>query len=411
MYKQVNKTEVASTNSEDMGGEAVVAGQPLVGLYLVGWGIALLICGLSGAVNLPGYAHHSHCSLGPGPGISAVIVPAGSLVLYLLLKSLMVRCATRNLDSNVQLSEGTQATDLELLDNPVIPERSSLHSVITPSSQIEDAEHPPSTQLKAFLIVLFFYIALWISAAFSTIKPFSILYEELIFSCLYSFFVVNLGVFVIFFHCFARNDVRSVWFSLKPCCRSRNVSDSKPEPLPVVSSTDSVDSSSGVKSAAVNMNPVPKPANNMAASNFNFVVLHRQQYCAGRSIPVGNDADVFYNPHQSGVARKFFKKQRRKKNNLGTRRCGDGRGSPVPQGFFTSGSKVNNTNFHVEFPADRMSSNPNILRSNEIPIERLVIGAEVPEPLLNNGSNLRPGYSTEDQVDTYIIFNIPLVEC
>lgn len=408
MYKRINKTETVSSGSEDLG-EPVVVGQPLVGLYLVGWGIALLICGLSGAVNLPGYAGAKHCSLGPGPGVSAILVPAGSLILYLLLKSLMVRCAALSLDSNAQLSEGTQATDLELLDNPVPLERTSMHSAATPSSQVEDMEHPPVAQLKAFIIVLLFFVLIWVSAALATLHPLNIRYEETIFSICYAFLIIVLGMFVIFFYCFARNDVRAGWFSVKPCCRSRNVSDSRPAPPPVVSSSDSLDSSSGLKSAATGLNsavpPPPPPNKSSGNTSVNLIALHRRQYRSNNSIMSGNELEAFYNPHQSGVARKFFKKQRRKHNNLGTRRCGDGGGSPVSSAIFISGAKVNNTNIHVEFPAERRSSNPNMLHS-DMPLERLVIGAEVPEPILNNDGSLRPGYSTEDQVLYFEIFKI-----
>uniref|UniRef100_A0A1B6IDD4 Uncharacterized protein n=1 Tax=Homalodisca liturata TaxID=320908 RepID=A0A1B6IDD4_9HEMI len=126
----------------------------------------------------------------------------------------------------------------------------------------------------------------------------------------------------------------------------------------------------------------------------NLVLLHRRQYHSNNLVNSGNEAEVFYNPHQSGVARKFFKKQRRKQNNLGTRRSGDGGGSPSP---FIGGAKVNNTNFHVEFPEEHPSSNPNILHG-EAPLERLVIGAEGSQPILNNDGSFRLGYSTEDQV-------------
>uniref|UniRef100_A0A1B6D4N5 Ig-like domain-containing protein n=2 Tax=Clastoptera arizonana TaxID=38151 RepID=A0A1B6D4N5_9HEMI len=400
MYKRINKTETVSTGSEDL--EPVVIGQPLVGLYLVGWGIAMLICGLSGAVNLPGYAGATHCSLGPGPGVSAILVPAGALILYLLLRFMMVRCAALSLDSNAQLSEGTQATDLELLDNPVPIERSSIRSAATPSSQVEDMEHPPVAQLKAFIIVLILFILIWIFGALATLQPLRIPYEETVFSICYAFLIIMLGIFIILFYCFARSDVRADWFSMKPCCRSRNVCDSRPAPPPVVSSSDSLDSSTALKSAATGLNSTAPPPNKSSVStSVNLIALHRRQYRSNNSIISGNEVEAFYNPHQSGVARKFFKKQRRKHNNLGTRRCGDGGGSPVSSAVFISSAKVNNTNIHIEYPSERRSSNPNMLHS-DMPLERLVIGAEVPEPILNNDGSLRPGYSTEDQVTSVV---------
>lgn len=396
MYKSMKKAETVTAGSEELSGEVVVVGQPLVGLYLVGWGISALICGLSGAVNLPHYAGSCHCSLGPGPGVTALIVPSTVLILYFLWRALMVRCVTLS-ESRAQLSEGTQATDLELMETTVPLERSSLHSVATPPSQVEDPEHSPIAQLKAALIVLTLFVLMWVSAALIVMKRFNIPYEETIFSFIYAFFIIALGVFVVFFHCFARNDVRTGWFSVKPFFRSRNVSDSRAAPPPVVSSSDSLNSSSGLKLAAVTLNSSPQGVTkNASPGTMNLVLIHRRQYHANNLTHSGNEAELFYNPHQSGVARKFFKKQRRKQNNLGTRRSGDGGGSPSP---YIGGAKVNNTNFHVEFPEERPSKNPNILHG-EAPLERLVIGAEGSQPVLNNDGSFRLGYSTEDQVNT-----------
>lgn len=66
--------------------------------------------------------------------------------------------------------------------------------------------------------------------------------------------------------------------------------------------------------------------------NTNLLVLHRQQYRSNNSVTTYNTdsasmcVEMFYNPHQSGVARKFFKRQRRnlKHSTLGPRKQGDG---------------------------------------------------------------------------------------
>ncbi|RZF33859.1 hypothetical protein LSTR_LSTR009883 [Laodelphax striatellus] len=405
LYKRVCKREpVGGDTSGVVGveGEEVVVGQPLVGVYLVGWGIALLVCGLSGAVNLRGYAATSHCSLGPGPGVSALLFPAACLLLYLLLTSVMVRCAALSLDSNAQLSEGTQATDLELLDNDLRqpPHAGSVRSVATPSSQLEDPEHSPACQLKAFLIVLILFLSVWTSSALATLTPFHLPYEETLFSVLYAVLVIMLGMFVVFFHCFAREDVRLAWFTLKPCCRSRNVTDSRPAPPPLVSSSDSLNSSSGRKSAATGLNSTLPIA--AAPRPVDLMLMHRRHYRPDNI--ACNEVDVFYNPHQIGVARKFFKKQRRKQNNLiaGRRSGGDGASSPVPAGLLGGGSaKVNNTNLHVE-PPERRSSNPNLLSASDA-IAAAATANSLP-PItsrfnLNNNGSIR---STEDQLTSVV---------
>lgn len=127
--------------------------KPLLGLYLAGWGIAMIICGISGAVHMREYASYSHCFLTSSASLAAVFVPAAILLVYLTVLHMLIRCTIRNVDLNGQLSEGTQATenvDLELLEpnpNPGL-DRVSLHSSQTVSSEVEDQEH---SQVRSIL--------------------------------------------------------------------------------------------------------------------------------------------------------------------------------------------------------------------------------------------------------------------
>lgn len=491
MYKRLTKSDSLDSAPEDeLPPDQPVAQKPLLGLYLVGWGIALIVCGISGAVNMTEYAGYSHCFLMPGPALSAVFVPMGVLVLFLLVFFLLIYCGIQNLDTNGQLSEGTQATenvDLDLLDsnvaNTAMAEHTSLHSASTPtaSSDVEDMEHSPLSQLKAHIIVLFLYLLMWTSAAFATSKPLQnyLAYEEIIFSILYGLLASCLGMFVSFFYCVARSDVRAQWHLMEcwcrrrrgRCCRTRSISDTNPVlPTPQmlapitnvglhagnqgqpVSSSNSINSSahtakshnSSVAKAAVELNSTAKCdfESGGKISNVNLVVLHRQQYRSNNSVTTfteasgASGAEMFYNPHQSTVARKFFRKQRRhmKHNNLGARRRGDGGGgtsdggsntraesavflssdmenasSNMTTSIYAQGSKVNNTNIHIEHSRhssrhkDSKPQNPNILTdsggdeggvdSHRLPLERLVIGAEessTSAPLNNDGTPRGP---------------------
>ncbi|PSN36044.1 hypothetical protein C0J52_21843 [Blattella germanica] len=512
MYKKLTKSDSLDTAPEDeLPPEQPVAQKPLLGLYLVGWGIALIVCGISGAVNMRDYAGYSHCFLTPGPALSAVFIPVGMLVSFLLVFYLLIRCSIQNLDTNGRLSEGTQATenvDLDLLDsnmtNITTAEHTSLRSASTPtaSSDVEDAEHSPQSQLKAHVIVLMLYLLMWTSAAISTAKPFKNFfpYEELIFSILYCFLASCLGIFVTFFYCIARSDVRSQWHLMEcwckrrrgRCCRTRSISDTNPalptsQPLaPIanvgprvgnampVSSSNSVNSSghtakshnSSVAKAAVELNGTVKRDVDVGRkmSNVNLVVLHRQQYRSNNSVTTfteasgASGAEMFYNPHQSTVARKFFRKQRRhmKHNDLGTRRRGDGGGvsgdagsnaraesavflssdmenasSGIVPCIYSPSSKVNNTNVHVEHPRrtsrcrDSKSQDPNILTDSgeddggsnccDLPLERLVIGAEETNMSATSSKDGIPEEEEEeeerqvaekDQVDSYCANNM-----
>ncbi|XP_046488638.1 adhesion G protein-coupled receptor A3 isoform X1 [Neodiprion pinetum] len=421
MYKRLSKSDVDVIPEDELPDQPIQ--KPLLGLYLVGWGIALIICGISGAINLREYASYNHCFLSSGPALAALFVPALILVIYLIIFHLLIRCAIRNIDLNAQLSEGTQATenmDLELLEpNVNAPgDRNSLHSTQTVSSEVEDLEHSQITQLKGQVVVLILYLITWLLAASALTRPLIpyITHEKTILSIMYAISASSLGLFILFFYGIARSDVRFQWLRMRcwlkkkknRCCRTRSVSDTHPviptQPLvqslapvsnsqatQVISDTNSNNSSRHTNKSrnsnltrAVDLNAMDATTAAKIA-NVNLVVLHRQQYRSNNSVttytePTLASVEMFYNPHQSGVARKFFKKQRRhmKNNNLGPRKQGDGGAtsdggscisvprptrleSNIEKNIFSTSAKVNNTNIHVEVNPVNGIKNVNIL--------------------------------------------------
>lgn len=425
MYKKLSKSDLDVIPDDELPDQPIP--KPLLGLYLVGWGIALIICGISGAINLREYAGYSYCFLTSGPALAALFIPAGILIVYIIIFHLLIRCAIQNIDTNAQLSEGTQATenmDLELLEpNISPPDRNSIHSTQTVSSDIEDAEHSQITQLNGQTVILILYVISWFSAAAVTIKPFSsyIPFIETIFAIIYAISVSSLGIFIFLFYGIARNDVRSQWLKMRcwlqrkksRCCRTRSVSDANPviptQPLvqnivpplsnsqatQVTSDTNSVSSSRHTnRSHTYNTSKITDLVSNQDSvaitakkvPNVNLLVFHRQQYRSNNSVTTYAEqgatcVEMFYNPHQSGVARKFFKKQRRhtKHNNLGPRKQGDGGAtsdggscvsiprpaikveSNIERSILSSSAKVNNTNIHVELKTVNDTKNVNIL--------------------------------------------------
>ncbi|XP_017878291.1 adhesion G protein-coupled receptor A3 isoform X2 [Ceratina calcarata] len=445
MYKKLTKSDLKDIPDSELPDQPIP--KPLLGLYLVGWGIAMIICGISGAINLREYAGYSYCFLTTGPALAALFFPAVILILCLIIFHLLIKCAIQNVDMNGQLSEGTQTTenmDLELLEpnTNLSAGRDSACSARTVSSDIEDSEHSQITQLKGQIITLFLYLISWIAAAAATAKPLSpyIPFDETMFATLYSFFSSSLGIFILFFYGIARNDVRSQWLKMRcwfknrknRCCRTRSISDVNPaiptQPLvqnlvpamsnsqatQVTSDSNSVGSSrythrsqtsNAFKFAGTVTNQEVLPVARKM-TNLNLVVLHRQQYRSDNSVTTYTEptcVEMFYNPHQSGVARKFFKKQRRhtKNNNLGPRKQGDGGAmsdagsctsiprpirkleSNIDQTILSSSAKVNNTNIHVELNPINDMKNVNILSDSggsiseerNVPV-RFVIGQE-----------------------------------
>ncbi|KAL0830324.1 hypothetical protein ABMA28_002520 [Loxostege sticticalis] len=424
MYKWVTKTHNPVRTPEDDIPPDVPVQKPILGLYLVGWGIALIVCGISGAVNLKDYAGYSQCFLSTAPALSALFVPGGILLVFLLILFLLIRCTIRNM--NVQLSEGTQATenvDLEMWEPNQTTEgaeRRSIKSAV--DSEIDDIEHTPIIQLRAQVIVLCLYMSVWSCGAIAVYRPLPayLPYQEDICSIIYAVCSTVLGTFILFFYGIARSDVRAQWSLIncylqksKQCCRNRSVFDTNQQNLPpsqtstapVVHSipndnrsrsgsrssnrTNSKTNNSGTYKGGAELNGQTLQKDmlkntNGKAPNINLVVLHRQQYRSNNSMMTYPDSgtigpEIFYNPNQMNVAKKFFKKQRQnmKRNclELPTRRDFDNDSHislPLPTkeayngvaNIINAGSKVNNTNIHVERSNNGIKETRNVLNPN-----------------------------------------------
>nr|XP_022899859.1 adhesion G protein-coupled receptor A3-like [Onthophagus taurus] len=424
MYKRLRKNDnrVLELQDDEIGEEHIK--KPIIGLYFVGWGIALIVCGISSAVNMKEYSSVNYCFLSSEPALSALYVPFTILIITLCIYFSLIRCAMYSIvDTGGHLSEGTQATenvDLDLLE-PNFP-NNSIPSISTKSSsETEDPEHAPIVQLKAYIIFLFIYVLTWILCAFSTIQPIKLKRFEEVFCVAYAILAIVLGSFTVFFYCIARNDVRTryVLFTkdLKKkrlfCffIRSRNISDTTTTttrnvsqiqiqplpPIPIIeeggnsNQTRSSSRSSSNNTKSNNSHQILKGADLNAYSdsqgikinNVNLVVLHRKQYRGNSVVPnlIENptNSEMFYNPHQITVARKFFRKQKRnmmKHTNLVTKRnefhdnssiasfpkTNNDNQSVDHQSIFSTNSKVNNTNIHIEkIRKQRNTNNPNIL--------------------------------------------------
>lgn len=308
LYKRVRKPFLPAGTPSDDGGamriphEDVVIKKPLLGIYMVGWGIPMLLCGMSSAVNLPGYGGHEgdYCFLKPGPAFGFIIVVALVVISCIFILSLLVSCAANDLDSNVQLSEGTQATDLELLDqtNSMV-EHNSCRSLTTPSSKVEDPEQSPVVQLRFFNGTLLAYLLTVTIVYFNTalVDNYPV---QLWFGLWFAFFNIFQNFLIMWFYVFVRNDVQNAFVELKEHRWGRKkVVDSVRAPSIRTDSFQSVRPKSN--SEIVSLQSFRSPQLQL--------VMMRHQLNADRQID-------YYNPHQITVAKRFFKKQRRKQNNL-----------------------------------------------------------------------------------------------
>ncbi|KAL1516510.1 hypothetical protein ABEB36_000419 [Hypothenemus hampei] len=449
MYKRLSRNGDSILQDDELPSEQPIK-KPLMGLYLVGWGIALIVCGLSAAINIREYASYSHCFLRIGPALSALYVPTTILFIFMFVLFLMVRCAINNLDlshgghlseDSVQGTQATEHVDLDLLEPSFPQQQPDIRSVRsysskTASSEIADNERSPLAQLKAHLIFVLLFVFAWITCAFATVPPFGgvVSYEAELFSGAFAVCGATLSAFTLFFYCIARNDVRTQWMLLfrrmrgKRLLRPRMVSDTAPVVqvqalgLPPISNSEAqaMSRSSSRSSARTKTNSLkgataydlngslsdrPSNISGTKINNVNLITLHRAQY-RPNVVPhiienPTNAAEAFYNPHQSTVARKFFRKQRRdmmKRNNLQPKPPRDVNSDvtsvfsehrPIKtrnmeQNIFGTNSKVNNTNIHVEHVRKSQRTNPNIFFDSrddlkcqrEVPVEKLVINAE-----------------------------------
>ncbi|CAG9860489.1 unnamed protein product [Phyllotreta striolata] len=326
MYKRLSKRVVVA-HEEDVD---FTVRKPILGLYLVGWGVGLIVCGLSAAININEYASESYCFLKPGPALSALYVPCAVILVVLIIFLLLVRCSIYD-DANGGLSEGTQVTehvDLDLLE----PNFSNVGAVdcrsLSSLSELEDPEHSPSAQLKAHWIFLSVYVLCWLGAAFAAESPFGLFhFERELFSVIFALSATTLSAFTLFFYCVARSDVRVQWVVLTRWLKrkrlefeSRNV---EPRQFTVEnriagsnSSRTSNSRQSNLLKGAVGLNLNGSLSDNRdaKANAVNLVVLHRAQYLIPNIIENPTNPEVFYNPYQSVVARKFFKRQKKRKN-------------------------------------------------------------------------------------------------
>ncbi|XP_046386028.1 adhesion G protein-coupled receptor A3 [Ischnura elegans] len=381
MYKKLTKSDSFDAHDDEPPPDHPPK-KPMLGFYLVGWGIALIICGISAAVNKRSYAGQQYCFLSPNPSISAIYVPAAGILFLIFIFSLLIYCITsgNHSDSSGQFSVGTRATeniDLEMEETsrtvenrtaPPAPSVTPLNTAILrrvdedSEENDDDLEHSPHAQLGSHMALLLLFLLVWAFASLTTMPfyspPFLQAHGEAVFGVLYGIFSSALGIFILVFYCVLRCDVRNCWEAcwnggeilVGPasrtrggrCCRSRSVSDAG-----AVKPVGNIDCSAK-QNGVVSVSQCPKSMGNMPGG---MVPTYQVSEAAARtvhhsgtddstkslrlagalpgpqlpppSVPFppqgvaahdsstsGPDISVFYNPHQMGVARKFFRRQR-----------------------------------------------------------------------------------------------------
>lgn len=370
LYKGLSKTYRVA--SEPDVPKEIKFKKPILSIYLVGWGIGMIICGISSAVNVNEYAAYSFCFLHNSSSLNALFVPAIILLIFLAILMLCIYCHMTQRAVNVLANKhfadnalGTENIDLEWLDlkqNNVprvnlnstgVDQCRSLTLSNPVSSIIDDFERSNITHLRAHLLFLILFIVSWISAAMFVHQSSENLTNNRMYSMIFAVSCCLLALFLILFYTLSRNDTRGAWgrrFCLiNANCKSyqQNYYDTNVPSAKLANKTSAIydvstsgsrtnsicsrHRSSSVRSMKSNSHKNEQILQNLdcpllgtVSSNVNQTSIINNHHMAANSltnVPITSEipsAELFYNPNQIIVARKFFKKQKRlaKRNNF-----------------------------------------------------------------------------------------------
>uniref|UniRef100_W8BNX9 G-protein coupled receptor 124 n=1 Tax=Ceratitis capitata TaxID=7213 RepID=W8BNX9_CERCA len=369
LYKGLSKTYRLTTEPDVP--KDIKLKKSILSIYLVGWGIGTIICGISSAVNINEYATYSFCFLNNTSSLNALLVPAIILIIFLAILMLCVFCHLNHKPLHIlestRFGENTVVTeniDLDWLDLKQsaavrgsqnftgVDQYKSLTLSNPVSSLSDDLERSSVAQLRAHFIFLILFIISWISAAIFINQSVENVQSSTVFSIVFAISSSLLGLFLITFYTLSRNDTRSAWgrrFCLpNVLCKSYQ---KKYYGTPVATTMHAHKSSTfydastsrsrtnsqcsrhhsnSVRSMKSNSHKNDQIIQNIScpllgtvSSNVNQAAIINNQHKPNSLavVPMTCEipsAEIFYNPNQIIVARKFFKKQKRlaKRNNF-----------------------------------------------------------------------------------------------
>lgn len=363
MYKRLSKNQCITESGLP---NETRRKKPLMGIYLVGWGISMIICGISSAVHINEYADYYFCFLHNPSAMNAMLVPGGILLIFqcILFLSIYYQISHRNsvahiIQNHPQFSDNTQATeniDMDWLDTTTLsipavrltnsnPKSANLDHCTSPalsntvaSNIANDYERSNLAHLRAHFVYMILFFITWLSAIayvmYSAKGEHDISY---IYSVIFAISCSLLGICALLFYTLTRNDTRHQW-GQNPCCGQDILGRTNSENI----YNDGV---AQVANSVLAYKPSYETGNNSGTSRTNSqcskhrssnihncigiadtstqhllgsappaTIINNQHIGCGVGIGISHDipsAELFYNPNQINVARKFFKKQKR----------------------------------------------------------------------------------------------------
>ncbi|KAJ8316994.1 hypothetical protein KUTeg_004898 [Tegillarca granosa] len=387
--------------------------KPMLRFYLLGWGVPIIVCGITAAVSIDHYAEPNYCFLAWDPSLGAFYIPVALLVVFNLTFFLRISCVVRGTPNNLNESDDTEeVNDIELTPNPDDtnaeiqaltqsrnnPEHQSSESI---ASSVMDQERRPITQLYALVAMLFLFIVFWVCGALAVAEPFKsiIPHQETIFSYLYGISCGVFGIFMLAYFCITRKDSCTSWKRFF-CCDQQPVYD--------------VDFHVNNHANIPNGHAVPVKNEIECENNKNYNITHElssngsQKQSNLTLVPPAPTSDVslsggsekipnFYNPRQNGIAKKFWEKQKKHSRIITRDMVKDYNESGTDLNF--SGSEANRTyncgstsdgnNTHLSI---EIQIQPNSQKNHQEGNSTCFTGMQGPVGLVNITPNGIPGH-------------------
>ncbi|CAL1548561.1 unnamed protein product [Lymnaea stagnalis] len=336
--------------------------KPILQFYFVGYGVPVIICGITAAVNINFYSGLKYCFLEWEPSLGAFYAPVALLVAWNLVLFMRISCVVRSVPETD--SEAANESDNEIHTNEIelVPSQpdtttNTTHNInlhhsnnnnnisssngggyrrrysrasndedeedVVSVASIPDQERRPITQLRSLVAFLFLFIVMWMCGALAIAKPFRLIipHQEIIFSYAYGLMSSFFGIFMVIYFICTRRDAQLSWKHASGCAPKETytapmeITELQPEPTPV---TQPQANGSAVKSnsntnlslysqKSSNITKAYNMKNNSKQSNINLIIPNSSEISfnsAQEGFP------NFYNPRQNGAAKKFWQKNR-----------------------------------------------------------------------------------------------------
>ncbi|CAG0882172.1 unnamed protein product [Darwinula stevensoni] len=276
-------TELGADDDDDEEPGVIIV-KPISRFYLCGWGVPLIVVGISGAVHFKDYASPLYCFLQWPQSAWAVLLPISILLFLTFIYFLSARLTIHKIEETSARSSWWRLLVLALL-----------------------------------FVFTWMAAALLVIASDQSFLPFvDSSTQEMIFTVIYCLMSNGLGLFVLFFYCLLSTEVRAatVKRSFSPSRLSLHEENanvekvvSQPSKPPSLCSQ----SQPGIQlcSGSVHSNQMHSTEEGGGGSKCNGSSVIPQDLLMGTEVI---PQPRFYDPHQSIIAKKFFQRQRRKKH-------------------------------------------------------------------------------------------------